>query len=68
MLQALQVALDGLPAPQREVFVAHELAGEAFRDMAARTGIPLNTLLARKRYAVQALRSSLQDYRDQLDA
>lgn len=67
LLQALQAALEDLPAAQREVFVAHELEGEAFRDMAARTGVPLNTLLARKRYAVQALRSRLQDHRDQLE-
>jgi DNA-directed RNA polymerase specialized sigma24 family protein len=56
----MQRALDELPAEQREVFVAHELDGESFKDIAARTGIAVNTLLARKRYAVLSLRARLR--------
>lgn len=66
MLAAIEAALGELPAAQREVFVAHELDGESFRDMALRTGVALNTLLARKRYAVQYLRGRLQDFYDAL--
>jgi RNA polymerase sigma factor (sigma-70 family) len=60
VLMTLQQALDELPAEQREVFVAHELDGQSFKDIAARTGIPVNTLLARKRYAVLGLRARLR--------
>ncbi|MGV7211339.1 RNA polymerase sigma factor [Oxalobacteraceae bacterium A2-2] len=59
LLDALQAALDELPASQREVFIAHELEGMSFKDMAAASGVPLNTLLARKRYAVLHLRGRL---------
>jgi RNA polymerase sigma factor (sigma-70 family) len=60
LLDALQLALEELPASQREVFMAHELDGVSFKDMAAQSGIPINTLLARKRYAVLYLRTRLQ--------
>lgn len=60
VLTAMQQALDELPAEQREVFVAHELDGQSFKDIAARTGVAVNTLLARKRYAVLALRARLR--------
>jgi RNA polymerase sigma factor (sigma-70 family) len=60
VLMTMQRALDELPAEQREVFVAHELDGESFKDIAARTGIAVNTLLARKRYAVLSLRARLR--------
>lgn len=59
LLEELQAALEELPAAQREVFVAHELDGISFKAMAEATGTPLNTLLARKRYAVQYLRARL---------
>ncbi|MCC7465640.1 MAG: RNA polymerase sigma factor [Saprospiraceae bacterium] len=52
----LDRALSLLPPEQREVFVAHELQEESFKDMADRTGVAINTLLARKRYAVLKLR------------
>ena len=55
-----------LPAEQREVFVGHELHGLTFREMAAMSGAPLNTLLARKRYAVLHLRRRLQAMWDEL--
>jgi RNA polymerase sigma factor (sigma-70 family) len=60
VLMTLQQALDELPAEQREVFVAHELDGQSFKDIAARTGVAVNTLLARKRYAVLSLRARLR--------
>lgn len=67
LLETLQAALDDLPARQREVFVAHELEGRSFKDMAAESGVPINTLLARKRYAVLHLRARLQNTYDELD-
>ncbi|HEF5870216.1 TPA: sigma-70 family RNA polymerase sigma factor [Burkholderia cenocepacia] len=67
LLKALQDALDELPANQREVFIAHELDGLSFREMAAQSGVTLNTLLARKRYAVLHLRARLQPIYDELD-
>lgn len=67
LLEALQAALDELPAAQREVFVAHELEGRSFKDMAAESGVAINTLLARKRYAVLHLRARLQNTYDELD-
>ncbi|MYM31905.1 sigma-70 family RNA polymerase sigma factor [Duganella sp. CY15W] len=60
LLEELQLALDELPANQRDVFVAHELDGVSFKEMAAQTGVSINTLLARKRYAVLYLRQRLQ--------
>jgi RNA polymerase sigma factor (sigma-70 family) len=67
LLKALQTALDELPANQREVFIAHELEGRSFKDMAAESGVTINTLLARKRYAVLHLRARLQNTYDELD-
>jgi RNA polymerase sigma factor (sigma-70 family) len=67
LLDTLRQALDALPANQREVFVAHELEGIGFKEMAAQTGVSINTLLGRKRYAVLFLRSRLQEAYDALD-
>lgn len=67
LLGALQQALDELPENQREVFIAHELEGSSFKEMAARSGVPINTLLARKRYAVLYLRKRLQPVYDELE-
>jgi RNA polymerase sigma factor (sigma-70 family) len=65
LVEELDAALEELPAEQREVFLAHELEGESFRQLAARTGVNINTLLSRKRYAVQHLRERLrQIYRE----
>jgi len=58
--------MDELPAEQRAVFVAHELEGRSFKDMAGDTGVSVNTLLSRKRYAVLALRERLQGVYDEL--
>jgi RNA polymerase sigma factor (sigma-70 family) len=60
LLDALDEAIDELPEAQRDVFIAHELMGESFKDLAGRTGLSVNTLLSRKRYAVQHLRQRLQ--------
>ncbi len=60
LLEELDDALDELPEGQREVFVAHELEGRSFKELAAETGLSLNTLLSRKHYAVLHLRRRLQ--------
>src|SRR3990170_7589 len=65
LLDALELAVDELKAEQREVFVAHELEGRSFKTMAAETGVSVNTLLSRKRYAVLHLRERLQSVYDE---
>ena len=60
LLGSVHAALQALPPEQRDVFVAHEIEGLSFADMAAQWRVPRNTLLARKRYAVLALRARLQ--------
>jgi RNA polymerase sigma factor (sigma-70 family) len=64
-LDELELALDELPEEQREVFVAHELEGRSFKEMAVETGVSVNTLLSRKRYAVLHLRERLQSIYDE---
>ncbi len=58
----LNRALEQLPVEQREVFVTHELNDIPFREMAEKTGLSINTLLARKRYAVLRLREHFEDW------
>jgi RNA polymerase sigma factor (sigma-70 family) len=65
LLDELELALDELPEEQRDVFVAHELEGRSFKEMAAETGVSVNTLLSRKRYAVLHLRERLQGIYDE---
>jgi RNA polymerase sigma factor (sigma-70 family) len=65
LLDELELALDELPEEQRDVFVAHELEGRSFKEMAAETGLSVNTLLSRKRYAVLQLRERLQSIYDE---
>ena len=65
LLDALELAVAELPEEQRAVFVAHELEGRSFREMAAETGVSVNTLLSRKRYAVLHLRERLQNVYDE---
>jgi RNA polymerase sigma factor (sigma-70 family) len=65
LLDELELAIDELPDEQREVFVAHELEGRSFKEMAAETGVSVNTLLSRKRYAVLHLRERLQSIYDE---
>jgi len=60
LLDELELAIDELPADQRDAFVAHELEGRSFKQMAAESGVSVNTLLSRKRYAVLHLRERLQ--------
>jgi RNA polymerase sigma factor (sigma-70 family) len=64
LLDELQRALAELPAEQRDVFVAHELEGRSFKELSAESGVSVNTLLSRKRYAVLQLRERLQTVHD----
>jgi RNA polymerase sigma factor (sigma-70 family) len=63
MVEAIEEALAELPPAQRDVFVAHEIEGRSFKEIAAETGVKQNTLLARKRYAVLHLRKRLEQMR-----
>ena len=65
LLQELELAVEDLPEEQRAVFVAHELEGRSFKEMAAESGMSVNTLLSRKRYAVLHLRERLQSIYDE---
>ncbi len=65
LLDELDAALEELPEEQRFVFVAHELEGRSFRELASETGVNVNTLLSRKRYAVLHLRRRLQNIYDE---
>jgi RNA polymerase sigma factor (sigma-70 family) len=60
LLSELSAALAELPEEQRSVFIAHELDGCSFKELSAQSGVAVNTLLARKRYAVRHLRARLQ--------
>lgn len=66
LLDALETAINELPEEQRTVFLAHELDGRSFKEIAAETGVNTNTLLSRKHYAVLHLRERLQDIYDEL--
>jgi len=63
--EELDAALDELPEEQREVFIAHEVMGYSFKEIAAQTGVSVNTLLSRKRYAVLHLRERLRNIYDE---
>jgi RNA polymerase sigma factor (sigma-70 family) len=65
LLDELELALDELSEEQRDVFVAHELEGRSFKEISAETGVSVNTLLSRKRYAVLHLRKGLQSVYDE---
>ena len=65
LLDELEQALGELPAEQREVFIAHELEGRSFKELAAESGVKVNTLLSRKRYAVLHLRERLRNIYDE---
>jgi len=65
LLQELNAALDELPEEQRDVFIAHQIEGRSFKELAGETGVGLNTLLSRKRYAVLYLRRRLQAIYDE---
>jgi RNA polymerase sigma factor (sigma-70 family) len=66
LLETLEQAIADLPPEQRDVFVGHELEGRSFREMAAESGVGINTLLSRKRYAVLRLRERLRSAHDDL--
>jgi RNA polymerase sigma factor (sigma-70 family) len=67
LLEALEDALEELPAGQREAFLAHEVLGRSFKEMSAETGVSVNTLLARKRYAVLHLRKRLKEVQEDFE-
>ena len=67
LLEELDAALDELPEEQRDVFVAHEIAGKSFKELSEETGVSMNTLLSRKRYAVLQLRRRLQSIYDEFE-
>lgn len=62
LVEALSDAIGALPAGQREVIEAQALAGIGFRELSERTGVPVNTLMARKRYAIEKLARTLRDW------
>jgi len=64
LFDALEDALDELPESQRDVFVAHEMLGRSFKELAEETGVSVNTLLSRKRYAVMHLRERLRELQE----
>jgi len=66
LLEELDIALAELPREQREVFIAHELEGRSFKELAAESGVGVNTLLARKHHAMLHLRRRLQRIHDEL--
>jgi RNA polymerase sigma factor (sigma-70 family) len=65
LLDEVELALEELPDEQRDVFIAHELEGRSFKELSAETGVNINTLLSRKRYAVIHLRERLQNIYDE---
>ena len=65
LVEEMEEALAELPPEQREVFIGHEIEGRSFKDMAAGSGVSINTLLSRKHLAVKHLRERLQDIRDE---
>ncbi len=65
LLAELEDALEELPEEQREVFLAHEIEGRSFKELAAETGLSVNTLLSRKHYAVIHLRERLREVYDE---
>lgn len=66
LLEELDEALEELPEEQQSVFIAHEFEDKSFKDIATETGVSVNTLLARKHYAVKHLRRRLQDIYDDI--
>jgi RNA polymerase sigma factor (sigma-70 family) len=66
LLEEIEDALDELPGGQREVFIAHEIEGRSFAELAAESGLSVNTLLSRKHYAVIHLRERLRGIYDEL--
>lgn len=65
LIEELEAALEELPEDQRRVFIEHEIEGRSFKELAAETGVSINTLLSRKRYAVLHLQERLQSLYDE---
>jgi RNA polymerase sigma factor (sigma-70 family) len=65
LIEELEAALEELPVEQRKVFIEHEIEGRSFKELAAETGVGINTLLSRKRYAVLHLRQRLRSLHDE---
>ena len=65
LLEEMEIAIEELPEEQREIFIAHEFEGRSFKELSAETGVSVNTLLSRKRYAVLHLRERLQTIHDE---
>jgi RNA polymerase sigma factor (sigma-70 family) len=65
LIEELEAAVDELPEEQRSVFIGHEIEGRSFKELATETGVRINTLLSRKRYAVLHLRQRLQSVYDE---
>lgn len=66
IMEELELALEELPEGQREAFVLHELEGKSFEQISQQTGLKVNTLISRKRYAVLFLRERLREFYDEL--
>jgi RNA polymerase sigma factor (sigma-70 family) len=66
LLEEIDEALEEMPAEQRSVFIAHEWEGYSFKELSAETGVSVNTLLSRKRYAVLHLRRRLRSIHEEL--
>jgi RNA polymerase sigma factor (sigma-70 family) len=66
MLQELELALSELPEEQRQIFLAHEFEGRSFKELSEESGVSINTLLSRKRYAILHLRQRLRGIHDEL--
>lgn len=64
--EAIMEALDELPAEQRAIFILNEMEDRSFREISEETGVSINTLLSRKRYAILALRKKLQQVYDEM--
>lgn len=67
VMDALIEALEELPPEQRDAFIQQAMEGKTFREISEESGVPLNTLIARKRYAVQFLRKRLHDLKEVVD-
>jgi RNA polymerase sigma factor (sigma-70 family) len=67
VMDAIFECLDDLPETQREIFIQQAIDGKTFKEVSEESGVSINTLLARKRYAVQFLRERLADMRDVLN-
>jgi len=65
LIEELELAIEELPKEQRDVFIAHEMEGRSFKDLSEENGVNVNTLLARKRYAVLYLRERLRSIYDE---